>query len=584
MSDRYKQVKLYNNFKFCPNYPVDILKGAIYIDRATNKTVFQLKFINMQNKKIKAMYVQIKGSNDLGEQLEDKEYQYLDLNVNKGQEFGTEQLKEIENNTIRNIDVTINKVIFVNNEVWENKNFIVYDRGSLEKINNNLLFIANRKITEKGLKLNDFYYPDEKENFWTCLCGAYNSKENKLCYKCGCSKDFAITEFTITILENNLKDYKEQLQKTKEELNKKIKNIFCKTVLALIILLVILFIGKNVYKNISTFTKYKYANRYIENEQYIKAIDILEEIVDYKDSKVIIESLLQEQRNKQIDDSSISIYRSNNDEDFRIVAVKNDGTVVATGNNKNGECNVSEWNNIVSVSTSVKHTVGLKSNGTVVATGNNTNNQCNVEEWKDIIKVIATIDGTVGLKENGTIVTTGKFNDVPDWENIIDIEASGSLIYGLTSSGKVLKNGEQNEKLNDYKNIINIDLDNLGLLAIKVDESIEKIYVESMEKMSGTEYLEWKNIIYTNNEIGILAINSKGNLVYTSKVTNIEEIKNWDNLIYVALYENRRANEFYYIGITKNGDILTNRKHNNVNFEEFTNLKIVTDNKDKILE
>ena len=93
MSERYKQVKLYENFKFCPTSPIDILKGAIYIDNVTNKAIFQLKFINMQVKHIKAVYIQIKGSNDLGEEIENKEYTYLDLNVSKGQEFGTDDLK-----------------------------------------------------------------------------------------------------------------------------------------------------------------------------------------------------------------------------------------------------------------------------------------------------------------------------------------------------------------------------------------------------------------------------------------------------------------------------------------------------------
>lgn len=45
---------------------------------------------------------------------------------------------------------------------------------------------------------------------------------------------------------------------------------------------------------------------------------------------------------------------------------------------------MSDWDDIVAISAGRYNTIGLKSDGTVVATGNNKFNQCNVSEWKDI--------------------------------------------------------------------------------------------------------------------------------------------------------------------------------------------------------
>ena len=66
------------------------------------------------------------------------------------------------------------------------------------------------------------------------------------------------------------------------------------------------------------------------------------------------------------------------------VGLKRDGTVVAVGDNRAGECNVSGWTDIVAVSTGFWHTVGLKRDGTVVAVGNNEYGQCDVGDWTGI--------------------------------------------------------------------------------------------------------------------------------------------------------------------------------------------------------
>lgn len=67
------------------------------------------------------------------------------------------------------------------------------------------------------------------------------------------------------------------------------------------------------------------------------------------------------------------------------IALKLDGTVIAVGDNKSGQCNVTSWHDIVSVAvgnvhmasnTGNAHTVGLRSDGTVVAVGWNNMGQC----------------------------------------------------------------------------------------------------------------------------------------------------------------------------------------------------------------
>ena len=70
------------------------------------------------------------------------------------------------------------------------------------------------------------------------------------------------------------------------------------------------------------------------------------------------------------------------------MGLKKDGTVVAVGANSNAQCDVSDWNDIISVSTGSSHTVGLKKDGTVVVVGDNDYGECEVGFFRNPISAI----------------------------------------------------------------------------------------------------------------------------------------------------------------------------------------------------
>gem|GEM_PF-6405689 len=122
---------------------------------------------------------------------------------------------------------------------------------------------------------------------------------------------------------------------------------------------------------------------------------------------------------------------------FHTVGLKSDGTVVAAGTGFNGECRVSEWRNIVAVSAGGGYTVGLKADGTVVAVGNNFYGQCDVDQWRDIVAVSAGYTHTAGLRADGTVVAVGYGRDgecdVDQWRNIIAITTGRDCTIGIAS-------------------------------------------------------------------------------------------------------------------------------------------------------
>ena len=59
-------------------------------------------------------------------------------------------------------------------------------------------------------------------------------------------------------------------------------------------------------------------------------------------------------------------------------------------------------------------TLELKNNGPVVANGNNEHGQCDLQDWTNILYVIADFDLTIGVKTDGTLVVAGKTEYLPD--------------------------------------------------------------------------------------------------------------------------------------------------------------------------
>lgn len=127
------------------------------------------------------------------------------------------------------------------------------------------------------------------------------------------------------------------------------------------------------------------------------------------------------------------------------VTLHGDGTVTATGDNQDSQCNVTDWTNIRDIAVGYAHTVGLCEDGTVVATGRRSGGRCLTQNWKDIQAIAAGWNHTVGLCEDGTAVSTGAdwqgSCDVGRWRDLCGIAAGRYHTVGLRKDGTVAATG-----------------------------------------------------------------------------------------------------------------------------------------------
>ena len=166
-------------------------------------------------------------------------------------------------------------------------------------------------------------------------------------------------------------------------------------------------------------------------------------------------------------------------EDDHIVALKEDGTAVAIGNNEYGQCDVADWTNLVAIDAGFLYTVGLKADGTVLAAGYNDDGRCNVSDWTDITAIRAGSYHTVGLKTNGTVVAVGDNDlgqcDVADWTDITAISAREHHTVGLKADGTVVAVGYNDDgrcNVSDWTDITAIRAGSYHTVGLKADGTV----------------------------------------------------------------------------------------------------------------
>ena len=133
---------------------------------------------------------------------------------------------------------------------------------------------------------------------------------------------------------------------------------------------------------------------------------------------------------------------------YHVVGLKEDGTAKANGWNDAGQCEVSDWENLVDVGAGRYYSAGLTSDGRVLIAGLEGQDESirEAEAWTDIQAISVGGYHIVGLKSDGTVVSAGANewgeNEVSDWSGVIQIQAVSDnnleQTYGLCSDGRVL--------------------------------------------------------------------------------------------------------------------------------------------------
>ena len=190
------------------------------------------------------------------------------------------------------------------------------------------------------------------------------------------------------------------------------------------------------------------------------------------------------------------------------VAVKKDGTMLASGDNTYGQCNVSDWTEIVAVAAGAYHTIALKEDGTVVATGDNRYGQCETTGIQDAVEIDAHGFDTIIRLADGSVKCLGLHDYGPfisSWKNIRALSAAGYALTGITEDGTAMATSPSLLS-QDFRNLIDIDAATGYAAGITADGNL----VTSSLFSPG-----WQNVILIDAEAnGIMGLIEDGSVCF----------------------------------------------------------------------
>ncbi len=209
------------------------------------------------------------------------------------------------------------------------------------------------------------------------------------------------------------------------------------------------------------------------------------------------------------------------------VARKRDGTVLATGSNRYGQCNVSDWTNVSAVAAGAYHTVALLSDGTVVACGQNEYGQCDVSGWTNVIRLYAGAYNTVALTSGGEILSAGYVSyETQSWHDIADLDVGAFALFGVMENGRPLST---NQELitDDFNDLVAISATAACSAGLKAGGTV---VTNGLDADGLTDIVA---ICCTEN--GLFALDAEGS-VHTRFYRSEDEIdvSGWDDIVAVS--------------------------------------------------
>lgn len=221
----FETIYRYNPDTIDLNSPIELCEVAIIKDTVDHEILLRNIFGNVSNGDIVAISIKIQAWNILGEilKINDKDsvnYIYQDMVIEPMQLYGNKIPIKLPNDA-RKVNVTIEKIVSKNGNIWTNESSLIVKKPQQKEINNInevFSFISN----DNNVYLPVLYYA-ETSSCWQCTCGKINKIKNLKCDRCGREKRTVEKFYSEDYIESKRREKQEAELKAKEEEKRRIE-------------------------------------------------------------------------------------------------------------------------------------------------------------------------------------------------------------------------------------------------------------------------------------------------------------------------------------------------------------------------
>ena len=185
MSERYSRVFSLPCGVYAKDAPVAILAGAMLRDNENGYLLAQLKLQSVTDKTVKMVKVAVTCLDAVNRPVgEPIVHEYLDLNIFRGNDFGSKSPIAIRQTNTRSFTARVTEVGFSDNSVWSYNNEKELEISQQAKIAS--LFTDSDIVRGYKSRFGNSaeYQLTELSDIWRCTCGAINRSGEEVCFSC----------------------------------------------------------------------------------------------------------------------------------------------------------------------------------------------------------------------------------------------------------------------------------------------------------------------------------------------------------------------------------------------------------------
>jgi alpha-tubulin suppressor-like RCC1 family protein len=223
-------------------------------------------------------------------------------------------------------------------------------------------------------------------------------------------------------------------------------------------------------------------------------------------------------------------------------------------------CDLSDWTDIIAISTGEYHTVGLRSDGTVVAKGKPDADWVKLSDWTDVVAISAGVDMTLGLRADGTVLIAGAPDESTEREiaglqDVVGINYDMNIYSARKSDGTVVSN----YNLADWEDVKQISTSEHGWLVRLMTDGTVRIDAQEdwmLEESSLGKQVDiagWTDIVFISAGWGhILGVRSDGTVVATGdNASKQSAVDDWADIVAVS------SGQTHSVGLKSDGTVVS---------------------------